>query len=100
MIGMHNTSFKFIYLSIQRKGMKLIIIAALFVATLSHTIDPKVKQLTDDSFDTQIQQGKGDKPWFVMFYAPWCGHCKKLLPTWGLLANALDTPAHFAVCDM
>ena len=42
---------------------------------------------------------RGDKHWFVKFYAPWCGHCKKLAPTWLDLHNDVGSEANVAKVD-
>ena len=34
-------------------------------------------KITDDAFEPFVQENPSV---FVMFYAPWCGHCKNLKP--------------------
>ncbi|EEQ97646.1 protein disulfide isomerase, putative [Perkinsus marinus ATCC 50983] len=49
-------------------------IAAVVFAAESES---KVHQLTDDNMEDFV---KGHKYALVKFYAPWCGHCKKIAP--------------------
>ncbi|KAK9811676.1 hypothetical protein WJX72_008165 [[Myrmecia] bisecta] len=62
--------------------------------------------LTDSNFKQLVT--KGSDMWMLEFYAPWCGHCKNLKPTWDELASeakgkvkvgAVDCTANAAICQ-
>jgi len=59
----------------------------LVVAALAPWAEAQSVDLTADSFDG-IVEGKNA---FVMFKAPWCGHCKRLAPAWDDLAKQKGT---------
>ncbi|KAJ3713890.1 thioredoxin-like protein [Lentinula raphanica] len=51
--------------------------------------------LNDSNFQSALQEG----PAFVKFFAPWCGHCKKLAPTWKNLAKTMQSKLTIAEVD-
>lgn len=57
----------------------------------------EVKVLTPENFDEVVD---GSKHVLVKFYAPWCGHCKSLAPTYETVATAFKTVENVVVAEV
>eukprot|EP01001_Neometanema_parovale_P013127 NODE_948_length_1974_cov_96.878984_g898_i0.p1 GENE.NODE_948_length_1974_cov_96.878984_g898_i0~~NODE_948_length_1974_cov_96.878984_g898_i0.p1 ORF type:complete len:605 (-),score=189.69 NODE_948_length_1974_cov_96.878984_g898_i0:158-1921(-) len=72
---------------------RLFVCAAVLL--LSAVTANKVVVLTDDNFEDKTKEGE----WFVEFYAPWCGHCQALAPTWDKLSEEVKEGVNIAKVD-
>jgi thiol-disulfide isomerase/thioredoxin len=72
-----------------------LLVSTLFLeihADPSDHASPFVTDLTAENFEflTQAATGQTTGKWFVNFYSPGCGHCRKLAPTFAELAQELE----------
>jgi thiol-disulfide isomerase/thioredoxin len=52
------------------------------------------EEMRDDGFARAVAEnggggGRDGEGWFILFYMPWCGYCKEVLPVWDRLADEL-----------
>ncbi|PON89503.1 DnaJ-like [Trema orientale] len=82
-------------------------IGTLALVFLSSVSADDVVVLTETNFDKEVGQ---DRAALVEFYAPWCGHCKKLAPEYeklgasfkkakSVLIGKVDCDEHKSVCS-
>uniref|UniRef100_A0A8C9VZZ9 Protein disulfide-isomerase A6 n=1 Tax=Scleropages formosus TaxID=113540 RepID=A0A8C9VZZ9_SCLFO len=64
-------------------------VACVLVLSVQGLYSPSddVVDLSPSNFDREVMQS--DSLWLVEFYAPWCGHCQRLVPDWKKAATAL-----------
>ncbi|CAE7561123.1 unnamed protein product [Symbiodinium microadriaticum] len=65
---------------------------------LAEEAESLVVNLTDSNFQDLVKRGD-DRPWVVKFYAPWCGHCKMIAPTWESLAKKVQGQVNVGKVD-
>lgn len=54
-----------------------------------------VVDLTENNFKEMVLDS--DEMWLVEFFAPWCGHCKKLEPEWESAAGQLSGSVNVSI---
>ena len=47
---------------------------------VSASLPSYVENLTPYLFEHSVLEGGGEKPWLVLFFTPWCGHCTRFAP--------------------
>ncbi|KAL4452718.1 hypothetical protein ABPG75_008380 [Micractinium tetrahymenae] len=68
-------------------SLRFLLLAALVGLALG-SAGHGVHHLTDTDFEEKTADGK---VWLIKFFAPWCGHCKRLAPTWDQLGDAFKS---------
>ncbi|XP_074998267.1 protein disulfide-isomerase TMX3 isoform X4 [Calonectris borealis] len=72
----------------------------LWAAVVAHVVASGAGFVED--LDESFKENRKDDIWLVDFYAPWCGHCKKLEPVWnevGIEMKTMGSPVKVGKMD-
>lgn len=61
-----------------------------FLLSFVAVVSAEVVVLDDSTFQDALDAST-EKPLFVKFYAPWCGHCRAMAPTWDELSEKVES---------
>ena len=64
----------------------ILILSLLSISLQFFSKDTSVIQLNKDNFEKEVI--KSDSLWLILFYAPWCGHCRAFHPQFEKLAKS------------
>ena len=64
----------------------ILILSLLSISIQFFSKDTSVIQLNKDNFEKEVI--KSDSLWLILFYAPWCGHCRAFHPQFEKLAKS------------
>lgn len=67
----------------------LVVVLCAGKSSALYDSDSAVQILNAKTFDAEVMEAE-DSFWLVEFFAPWCGHCKQLAPTYEKVAKNLN----------
>jgi len=92
-----NLKYGYKRLSDEKLTAELVKVVPLEIGEKTRNINPegKVVHFTSETFQPAIDQST----WFIMFHAPYCGHCRRFGPTWEEFAGKMKNKMNIGKLD-